>query len=259
MNKTKWIKEIIGKTVEQYGFEYRGRNVDGFVEGYSFKRKEGDLKQYIDITITGGVRMLLKTNAYGQIWFSVTELVKPEFHVNPRDFIDYESEEEFKQILYYFRDALVQKGFAALEEKSKPTTEIRPKKETYWKLYTEHESLNEEYRKKYHLEETESTRKLIQKISDIILGTKDQEFSEVEEMLVGLAAVFSDQLIRKREGEWEWNEDCGACIIKGMRKGVYRCGSSNPLSRVIFYWKGGKEDIDILLMEFKQARYDVID
>ena len=260
MNKEKWIKEIIGKTVEQYGFVYVGRHVDGYIEGYSYKRTNGELRHYISVSNSSfnELRMSLSTNAYGQMVVSATELVKPKFYVNIRDFIEYKSEEEFKQILRYFRDTLIQKGFAVLEEKSKPTTEIRPKKETSWKLFTEHEDLNREYRKKYHLEETESTRKLMQKISDIILETKDQEFSEVEEMLVGLAAVFADQLIRKRGGIWEWNESFHSCKIGGMKQGVYKIGSCIPLASMIFYWKGRKENVDTLLNEFKEFRYEEI-
>lgn len=253
MNKKKWIKEIIGETVEKRGFEYKGLEVDGFLEGYSYERKEGDLRQYISITVSDGVRMTLNTNAYRQIWVSVTELIKPKFDFDLGGFIDYRSEEEFKEILYYFRDVLVEKGFAVLEEKSKPTTEVRPKKETYWELYTEHEELNKTYCEKYGLDETGSIRKLVKKISDIILGTKEQKFSEVEEMLVGLAAVYGSRLIKKRGGEWKWNEEHCSCIIDDMWSDIYKCEcANNPLVEMISYWENGKEDMDRLLQEFKQ-------
>ncbi len=252
MNKKKWIKEIIGEMVETRGFDYKGHEVDGFLEGYSFERKEGDLRQYISITIRDGMRMMLNTNAYRQEWVSLTELTKPKFDFDLGGFIDYRNEEEFKEILYYFRDVLVEKGFDVLEEKSKPTTEVRPKKETYWKLYTEHEKLNKEYCAKYGLDETGSVRKLMKKISDIILKTRKQKFLEVEEMLVGLAAVYGSRLITKREGEWEWDEVHCSCIICDMWCDRYKGGSANPLVEMIDYWENGKEDIDRLLQDFKQ-------
>ncbi|MBD5471975.1 MAG: hypothetical protein HDR20_03445 [Lachnospiraceae bacterium] len=112
-------------------------------------------------------------------------------------------------------------ALAVLEEKSKPATEVRPKKETYWKLYTEHDELNREYRKKYNLEDTESSLKCMKGISDIILETTDQEFAEVEEMLIGLAAVYGDQLIKKMGGKWIWFEVHNSSGVGKMRNGEY--------------------------------------
>ncbi len=43
MNKAKWIKKIIGETVEEKGFSYTGCSKDGCNVGYDFKRKiEGE-------------------------------------------------------------------------------------------------------------------------------------------------------------------------------------------------------------------------
>ena len=253
INKEKWIKKIIGEIVEKRGFKYTGHSKDGYVHGYSFECTKDDLRQDIYITvISNTVRMQLNTNAYGQIWVNVCKLMESNLEPDVSGFIEFQDEDKFKEILYSFGEILIQKGFDVLEEKSKPTTEIRPKKETYWKLYVEHDELNREYRQRYGLEDTGSSLKCMQKISDIILGTTDQEFAEVEEMLIGLAAVYGDQIIQKMGGEWVWSKVHNSSGIKKNR------GYENPLVDMIFYWRRGKEDIDDLIQAFKKGPFDVV-
>ena len=253
--REKWIKKIIGEVVEKRGFEYTGHFRDEYANGYSFKCTMGDLRQDIHITVIGNtIRMLLNTNAYGQIWVNVCDLMESNLKPDITGFLEFKDEDEYKEILHSFCEILIQKGFAVLEEKSKPTTEVRPKKETYWKLYTEHDELNREYRKKYDLEDTESSLKCMKRISDIILETTDQEFAEVEEMLIGLAAVYGDQLIQKWGGEWVWSEVHNSSGVDKMKNESY----ANPLADMIFYWRRGKEDIDDLLQLFKMGPFDVV-
>lgn len=247
MNREKWIKKIIGEVAKERGFTYAGHYRDGYVHGYSFEYTKDDIRQDIDITIIGNeIRMQLNTTAYGQMWVNVCDLMESDLKPDITGFLEFKDEEEYKEILHAFSKILIQEGFRVLDEKSKHTTEARPKKETYWKLYTEHDELNREYRKKYHLEDTESSLKCIQKISDIILGTKDRKFAEVEEMLIGLAAVYGDQLIQEWGGEWVWSEMNNSCCAGGMRNGAY----TNPLVDMIFYWTRGEEDLDILAQPF---------
>ena len=253
--REKWIKKIIGEVVEKRGFEYTGHFRDEYANGYSFKCTMGDLRQDIHITVIGNtIRMQLNTNAFGQIWVNVCDLMESNLKPDITGFLEFKDEDEYKEILYSFCEILIQKGFAVLEEKSKPTTEVRPKKETYWKLYMEHDELNREYRKKYGLEDTESSLKCMQRISDIILETTDREFAEVEEMLIGLAAVYGDQLIKKMGGKWIWFEVHNSSGVDKMKNGSY----ANPLADMIFYWRRGKEDIDDLLQLFKMGPFDVV-
>ena len=255
MNQQKWIKKIIGEVVEKRGFVYTGHSRDGYIHGYYFECTKGDLRQDIEITISGNeIRMELNTNAYGQIWVNVCDLMESNLEPDITGFLEFKDEDEYKEILYSFCEILIQKGFAVLEEKSKPTTEARPKKETYWKLYMEHDELNREYRKKYGLEDTESSLKCMQRIGDIILESTDQEFAEVEEMLIGLAAVYGDQLIKKMGGKWVWSEVHNSSGIDEMKNGSY----ANPLADTIFYWRRGEEYIDTLIRAFKMGPFDVV-
>lgn len=260
MSRAQMIKKIIGEAIQEYGFEYT-HSKDGYAHIYTFLRKKEDLEQriWIDIedTVTMGnvISMSFMTNAYGQKEVHASNLIESDFKGDDEGLV-FKDDEELKQILYHFKEIILQKGFDILEEISKPTTEARPKRETHWKLYQEHEALNEEYRKGYGLEETESTVKLIRKISDIILENKDKEFAEVEEMLIGLAAVYSDQLIRKCGGEWKWNDNFGTGVIKYINGR----DTVNPLATVIDYWKRRKDDYDYwFINDFKKTASDVID
>ena len=255
MDKEKWIKQIIGEAVKEHGFEKFIHSVDGWTHGYEFVRENGDLRQDISITvIDNSIRLEFITNAYGQDHVEVLDMIKSDFVDNGLGFLIFENEEELKEILYLFRDLILQKGFDILEEISKPTTDVRPREETSWKVFSENKELEEKYRKMYGLEDTEFTRKMMQKISDIILEKKDQNFAEVEEMLVGLAAVYGNQIIRKCGGEWRWNDKTKACTIKK----IHGKNSTNPLHDLIWYWDRKEEDINCLLSVFRRLPYDTV-
>lgn len=244
MDKTKWIQQIIGDMVKDHGFEFEKHIGNIHAEEYVYRREKGEVCQFIIIDVSEmGLRLELGTDAYGweDYWFMATGMIECPFMIEEGDFIQFETEEELKKILHHFRKALLEKGFEHLEEMSIPVTEVRPKKWTYRKLYTEHEMLNREYRKKYGLEETASPRDLVQKISDIILATTDQEFSEVEEMLVGLAAVYGDEILKKCGGGYDWIEGCSMCVLW-----TEKC-SFTPLDDMINYWEDKREDVNRLL------------
>ena len=255
MNKEKYIKEIIGEAVREYGFEKFTHFIETGWESYEFERVDGELKQNILITIMDSdLRLEFRTNAYGQFAVDATDLFPSNLASDRPSFLMFKNEEEFKKIIYLSRDIILQNGFTILEKLSKPTTEVHPRKETYWKVYTENKKLEEKYRKMYELEDTEFTRKMMQKISDIILSTKDKEFAEVEDMLVGLAAVYGNQIIRKCGGQWKKYKDSEVCLIGS----VFGRSSENPLSNIIHYWDRKEENISFLLGPFKKHPYDTV-
>ena len=255
MNRSQQVKKIIGEAIAERGFEFAGNFKDGYVHGWSFKRSDGDLIQYITIPIIDDViRLGLSTNAPGQRDVFAHRLIESDFSSYNNGLV-FDNDTEFKQILELYRDIILEKSPEVFERISKPSSEAAPRKETYLKLYQDHNALNAEYRAKYGLEETKSTMTLIKKLSETILATTDKKFSEVEDMLVGLAAVYSDQFILKCSGEWEWNDKFNSCIIDKIHGN--RC--VNPLVRMINYWKSQREDLNILLDSFKKTPSDIID
>ena len=140
----------------------------------------------------------------------------------------------------------------ALEEISVPSTEIRPTIQTNLELYQNHSELNRKYRILLGVENETSTRKVLEKVNEAILETKEQDFVEIESMLIGLAAVYGEELISKRGGEWQWREDfdkiCWIDKMRGEISGTY------PLNDIICYWREGKNNIQYFLDEFLTAR-----
>ena len=256
MNKGKLIKGIIGNAAEEYGFTYTGSSRDGSVTGYHFERKENEVCQTISIVVIGqGIRLMFLTDVFGLRRVEATELIESDFIKGRlKGFLKFSDEEELEKILYHFVQIIEQKGMEIFKEISKPLTEAYPRKEAYWKLYQEHEALNDKYRKLYGLENTEFTTKLMRQISTIILEQKDEKFCDVEEMLIGLAAVYGDQIVRKCGGQWKWNKEFNSCVIYG----VHGKACVNPLSSTIFYWNGKQENINQLIVDFKKSPFDTV-
>lgn len=260
MSRAQLIKKIIGEAIREYGFEYTGYDKDENVHFYSFERKNGDIIHDITIVISGSKLCLeLDTNAYGQSEVRASNLIESKFKGN-KDGLYFENDEEMKQILLHFKEIILQKGFDILDDISTPAAGAGPRKKSYRKLFQEHDRLNEEYRKRYALEETESTARLMKKISEIILENRDREFAEVEELLIGLTAVYADQLIIKRGGKWEWDDDFQSCVVESEDdKDEDGDFSENPLATTINYWKQKEDNPDWFLNNFKALPSDVID
>ena len=194
MNRAQQIKKIIGEAIKDRSFEYTGYTRDEFVHDYSFKRVDGELIQYISIAVIDDeVRLEFSTNAYGQEEVYASDLIESDFDGDDEG-LAFENDEEFKAILHHFKEIILQKGFEILDSISKPTTDVRPTREAHWKVFQEHEALNKEYREKYGITETDTVT-VLTKISGIIHDNLDKPFKEVEELLIGLAAVYGCQLI----------------------------------------------------------------
>ena len=247
MNRSQQVKKIIGSAIEEHGFEYKGYDRDEYVSFYSFEKKDGDLEQYITIMVSGDrLRLELGTNAYGQKDVHASAIIESRFKGGDNGLV-FESDDDFKEILGHFRDIILQKGFEILNSISVPTTDERPTRETETKLFNKHEALNKEYREKYSITET-ATTKVIKKISDIILENKDKPFKEVEELLIGLAAVYGCQMVKKCGGHWEFDDEAASCMIDEK----FECECERPLLTMIWYWKNKEEYLDILLQEFRE-------
>ena len=77
----------------------------------------------------------------------------------------------------------------------------------------------------------------MKKISDIILENKDNPFKEVGELLIGLAAVYGCQLVKKCGGHWEFDDESASCMIEEK----FECKGERPLLTMLRYWKHRKK------------------
>lgn len=263
MNEMKWIKEMIGKEAEKAGFTDGGSHRDGYVRGYVFycAHEEERYEDYIGFTvIDNSIRMDFKRSGMGRGYIDdVTCLLESKFTSDIQGFIAFDSEEEYKEILEYFARIIREKSKEVFDSMEVHKEEDGyPGREMHWKLYQEHEELNQKYRKLYGLEDTEFTAKLIRRIMKLIMENQDKKFEEVKELLIGLAAVYGNQLVLKGNGKWEWQEGLlSHCWVKGIEGG----DDAIPLNDLAFCWKYKRDEaanVRELLHKFPKGPYGVV-
>lgn len=149
---------------------------------------------------------------------------------------------EFLEILDMFKKMISEYGLDELKRLSIHWTDARPTVEADRKLYEHHTELNTYYRRILGIERETNTIKVINEVSQAILKIGGQSFKEAEPVLIGLAAVYGEEIINKCGGEWEWKEtlDNFICWITNIHgyKGEY------PLNAVICYWRNKRDNID---------------
>ncbi|MCI5585747.1 MAG: hypothetical protein MR383_09445 [Lachnospiraceae bacterium] len=256
LNAAKWIKQIIGKEAEQLGFSYRGSNRDGYTRGYTFLHKEEEYEECIDFTIVdNGIRMLFMRYGMGNADIEANCLLESNYITDAGGFTLFNNEQEFKEVLEHLARIIREKGREAFDL-MKPAKEEYAGKEMQWKLYQEHEELNQQYRKLYRLEDTEFTTGLVSQIMKIIVENRDKELKVVEELLIGLSAVYGDQLIRKCGGRWEWREErfsqCWIVGLHGKGQGII------PLNEIMYCWREKVDQVEILLENFRRMPHDTV-
>ena len=196
MERKKIVKEILGKELERLGFVYE--------KGSYVRRKKG-IKQYIKVGeerfTRNHAKMFFDTNAYGQKTKELEEFVPGIL----QESWEYQTEEEYRAIIMQFKEWTLAYGLEQLEKMSVPTTEERPKPETNRYLYEHHEELTREYLKKMGMEDAEAWEVLFA-LQDEMEKLRGLPFQEVEQTLVGLAAVCGHCMCLLGKGTWYWKE-----------------------------------------------------
>ena len=164
----------------------------------------------------------------------------------------YETEEELRQIIMQFKEWIFTYGLEGLEKMSQPTTEARPKPETNRYLYEHHRELNEEYREKMGIQGEEWVD-VIRKIQKRIEETWDLPFSQMEEELIGLAALYAYAINDGKEGNWFWHGMANLCVVEGVTE-----TSPNliPLKDIILTWKQKRTSILVHKYEVTQIHIE---
>lgn len=258
MNRAKIVKKIIGNSVERYEFYYEGASRDGNGTDYTFaKRKESEyeIDQSIWISVFNNYNGSwdIRLTFIGREHIEGCSLIESKFQKGTfHDSLRFQSEEELEQILYLFRKIIEEKGekiFSVSKRSPEEILEIQKKQYMHQRLYQERETLNATYRKLYGLENTEFTAKLIRTMCCLIRKRQGESFEDVEEFLLGMAAVYGDQLIRRRGGEWVWEDDTKTSIVKGEGEYPYKI---IPLWKIKFCWERKEDTYLLLLNDFKK-------
>lgn len=235
MRHKKIIQEILGKELEKEGFTY----VPGESSAWSYERLKDEVWQVISVVreryCKGYIKIIFNTNAYGQKARELDDFVPEDLP----EYWHYETEEELRQIITQFKEWIFAYGMAGLEKMSQPTTEARPKPETNRYLYEHHRELYEEYREKMGIQDEEWID-VIRKIQKRIEETWDLPFSQMEEELIGLAALYAYAINDGKEGNWFWHGMANLCVVEGVTE-----ISPNliPLKDVILTWKQKRTNI----------------
>ncbi|WP_367565178.1 hypothetical protein [Lacrimispora sp.] len=248
MNRIKMIEKIIGEAIVSYGFrvEYTDE------EGVDFIRERGDLKQFIYVYIENNLLLLkYKTNTYRQLSVNEANLFLPEesFAYGIFDFPMpaspwvWNDEEEFVDILNTFKNEILTDGLRELQELSEvhfPEAMVQTNRE----LYENHKELDLRYRNLLKIDHSTPTLLVVDTIREEILKIRDYNFEEVRPILIGLAAIYAEELVVHRE-EWQWEFDNKSCWIstKGGRIGG-RYRRTYPLNEIIGYWSYNDNDIN---------------
>ncbi|MGY3663730.1 MAG: hypothetical protein ACXAHE_07715 [Roseburia sp. 1XD42-69] len=255
MNRTKMIKKIIGESAENLGFYYKGASRDGNGTDYVFEKKkesEYEIEQSIWISIFNNYNGSwdIRLTFIGRDYIEGGSLIESKFQKGMlHGSLHFQSEEELEQILHLFKKIIEEKGekiFSACKRSPEEIMEIQRKQNMHQRLYQERHTLNTTYRKMYGLENTQFTAKLIRTMCGLIFEKKDEKFEDVEEFLLGMAAIYGDQLIRRRGGEWVWDDKNKTCEVRGESGSLYKI----PLMVVCWYWERKIDDYLSILGDF---------
>lgn len=237
MNIKKIIQEELGTELEKYGFKYRK------YESYCwpYEREINGIRQEImvarDRFEKGYIKVMFFTNAYGQTIKEFKNFV-PEEGARHWDYWGYENEEELREILREFKRLILTYGLDFLEEISKPTTDAIPTKEANEYLYGNHQAIFEEYRIKFG-----TVNKTPEEVIDLIYQKLDEKldepFNELEDIFIGLAALYGHTICWGDKGIWTWDQLEDACYIENI---LGSCKKLPPLNLIIAVWDMKRKD-----------------
>ena len=231
MTIKKIIQEELGKTLEEHGFKFT--KAESCFWPYE-KEKDGIHQEILvarDRYEKGYIKMIFSTSAYGQQPKEFRDFV-PEEGAKKWDYWGYENEEELREVLREFKRLILAYGFDFIEEISKPATDAVPTEAANRYLLEHHHNLYIEYQEKLKVEgkEVEETIFIIyNKLKEIL----DEPFEQVENILMGLAALYGHVISWTNRGEWVWEEKRRACRVEKILETVMWV---RPLNLIIETW-----------------------
>lgn len=204
MNMKKVIHEELGQELENIGFHY-GSSERGI---WPYEREKDGIKQEIIVIRhryeKDCIRVIFNTNAYGQRQKEFCDFV-PEEGAKHWEFWEFSNEEELREILREFKRLIFTYGLDFLETISKPATDAVPTREKQRYLYEHHQELSDKYQEELGTE-GKSAEEVVDVITHELEEMLDKPYAEVEDVLMGLAALYGHTICWGDRGEWVWNE-----------------------------------------------------
>lgn len=212
MNMKKIIHEELGQELENIGFHY----VSGERLFWPYEREKDGIKQEImvarDRYEKGYIKVIFHTNAYMQKPREFNDFV-PEEGAKHWDFWGFDNEEELRDVLKEFKRLIFTYGLDFLETISRPATDAVPTVEKQRYLYEHHQELCKKYQEELGTE-GKSPEEVIgiiyQKMEEIL----DRPYTEIEDLLMGLAGLYGHTICWGDRGNWVWSEREHNCQIE---------------------------------------------
>ncbi|WP_066716818.1 hypothetical protein [Clostridium sp. Marseille-P299] len=246
MKKIALIKRTIGNRLKKYGFKYYRSEPNTWI----FSRKCHDVEQFVSVfesNFSKSIRLEIFTSVDV---FRIMEIrdfyPKWEKKYGTIYFWDYADEDSFIHILNDFAQIIIDYGLDALDELSIPTRESRIDLtlEMQTKLFVNHDSLCNRFIEKYKVS-IDNTKDGIHQILQLMKEKQDEEYEEMQGLLLEMAAYYGNSLINEFNGEWKWDEKLNICII--ILNSNNRTNTCLPLHDIVYSWRDIEATDDYLL------------
>lgn len=249
--RKKLIQKIIGPVMIEKNLSLRSnsdgiwvweKDMDGIMEEVNLWDMEGSLSMNI-----GLLKVMGKS-------ISVQDLLETLEHPRTdRWEWDYwtcrvEQEKLYENILLDMRDILIMHCDAVLEKNAEEVRKAIPNRKHFEKLRDHYEQLALEYRGKLGTEGMDIVE-ICDAIAEQVKMRWNKSLEEVEDDLVGYAALLESEILRQYGGIRQVNEEKDAIVISKVGFGR-STDSINVLGRIFWIWKG-KEKIEIWRNQMK--------
>lgn len=238
------IQRIIGPVMIEKGLSLRSnsdgiwvweKDMDGIMEEVNLWDMDGSLSMHIGLVKHGG-----KPALGNKLWETLE---------NPRtDWAEWaycihmQKDKLYENILLDMRDILIMHCDAELERNAEEIRKAIPNRKHFEKLRDHYEQLALEYRGKLGTRGMDILE-ICEAIAEQVKTRWNKPLEEVEDDLVGYAALLESEILRQYGGIREVNEETDAIVISKVGFGR-STDSFNVLKRIFWIWEG-KDKLEI--------------
>ncbi len=224
MKKTQIIKNTVGEKLKDYGFCYlktEGSCRIFMREAHGYKRyydPETDVvKQYVNIQESDygmGLTVRFETDAVNGVSGDDVEFLKEKnpnkLSANKRSsWFFYSGEEDYKRVLLYLADLIIEYGLEHLDRMS-IEKEVIPTKAMADELFENHAELDRQFLEKYKFNTVAHSMADIedwfQKLKELIISVSEKPYEEVKELLLEMAAFIGERHCELIGAKWFFEE-----------------------------------------------------
>ena len=215
MQKAKIVQNVLGKILEPYGFTYNGYDY----RTWELKKVvDNNVEQYVQVYKSGydkSLRIELGTSVQKGPIFTKEITNDPKY---AKQFIEYEDDNDFANILKLFGEFVIEYGLKKLDEISVPLYSFIPDEQMYAELYKNHLELANSFMMKNNIDSNDTLEETFSIIESIIVDKeKEKVFDDNDKMmLLEMVAYFSDSIINEYGGNWEWDVYYNKCHINNI-------------------------------------------